>query len=32
MIVWNDFKGDDPALHGRRLLLIAQPQMYLAPK
>jgi hypothetical protein len=28
MPIWNDFKGDDPALHGRRLLLIAQPQTY----
>jgi hypothetical protein len=25
---WNDFKGDDPTLHGRRLLLMAQPQMF----
>jgi hypothetical protein len=28
MHIWNDVKGDDPALHGRRLLLITQPQMY----
>jgi hypothetical protein len=28
MLIWNDFKSDDPALRGRRLLLITQPQMH----
>jgi hypothetical protein len=26
MPIWNDVKGDNTALHGRRLLLIAQPR------